>query len=106
MTVRTVDMQVLIPKLSEVARVQQVQQQENNNRQQELMAQMVQSTARNDTSISQLPGSENVLIRERREKEKNRKKLVRKEGLTDDKENKEAGELKKGLLGGKIDLKV
>lgn len=106
MTIRTVDMQVLIPKASEVSRVQQVQQQENNTRQQEFIAQQAQLTAKNETTVSQSLHTETVFIHDKEEKEKNKKKSSRKEGKKRHLENHRSVIRDSKSLGGNIDIKA
>ena len=73
MTIKSIDMQVLIPKVNEVC-VQQIQQQANTNQQQELAAQMAQAAVKNETSVNQLPPGEKTVIRDKPGEEKNRNK--------------------------------
>lgn len=107
MSMRTTDLQVLIPRSSEVARVQQVQQQANQNQQQEVAAQLLQQTVKNESSINPSLEGEKVLIREREEREKNEKKRRNAAGKTEEEENRlrEKPSVSPGL-GGKIDIKA
>ncbi|HOV43475.1 MAG TPA: hypothetical protein PLE01_06140 [Syntrophothermus lipocalidus] len=108
MTVRTVDLQVLIPRSSEVARVQHNQQQANQNQQQELTAQLLQQTVRNENTINPSLEGQKALIREREEKGKKDKKRQAAAGKTENEENKlEQGPLWESPgLGGRIDIKA
>lgn len=107
MSMRTVDLQVLIPRSNEVARVQQVQQQVNQNQQQELTAQLLQQTAKNERSINPSREGEKVLIREREEKEKKEKKSKRQAGKPEEEENNFNHESRaRSGLGSRIDIKA
>jgi hypothetical protein len=59
-----VDMQVLIPKVQEVARTQQIQQQQHPNQQSELAMRLHQESSRKQTSVQKSPRSEEGKIRD------------------------------------------
>lgn len=81
------DLQVLIPKVNEVSKVQQVQQQENNTRQQEFASQLNQQTVKAETSVNKSPRHEDALVREKEEHEKKQGNKEKREGKSQTKEN-------------------
>ena len=103
MTIKSIDMQVLIPKVNEVSRVQQIQQQANTNQQQELATQMAQAAVKNETSVNQLPPGEKTVIRDKPGEEKNRNKSE-KEDKRKNIENKDNEEDNETLVGRNIDV--
>ncbi|MEA1960037.1 MAG: hypothetical protein U9N81_01885 [Bacillota bacterium] len=74
MTIRSMDMQVLVQKVNEVTRIQHSQQQEQMNRQQDLASQINQQTIRNSKSVSAPLKNESKIVHEKEEKEKESRK--------------------------------
>jgi hypothetical protein len=77
MTIRNIDMQVLIPKVTDVARLQNDQQQLGISRQNEFAQQIQNQAARMEQTVAQPNKNEDVYVQEkqergRREKKKNR----------------------------------
>lgn len=87
MTIRSIDMQVLVQKVNDVGKIQNAYQQENNARQQENANQIVQQTVKNTQTVSQSVRSESALIHEKEEKEKKSKKKMQKKGDSENTEN-------------------
>ena len=87
MTIRSMDMQVLIQRVNDVSRVQQVNQQENNTKQQEFNNQISNQTAQNTHAVNQALRDESALVHEKEKQEKKSKKNKEKKGITDNKEN-------------------
>ena len=87
MTIRSVDMQVLLPKVSDVARIQQIAHNENNVKQQEQNQMIMHQTARTSQSVNQLSKDEQARLREKEEKEKKEKKYEQKRGNSKNIEN-------------------
>lgn len=87
MTIRSIDMQVLIPKVTDVAKVQQIQQQENTARQQENANNIIRETIKNTNTVNQPLRDESALIHRKEEQEKNFKKNKQKKGKYQNKPN-------------------
>ena len=65
MTIRSIDMQVLIQKVGDVAKIQQVQQEENLLKGNEANGQIAQQTAKNSRTVSQVLRKESGLVHQR-----------------------------------------
>ncbi len=106
MTIRTVDMQVLIPKSSEIAKLQQVQQQENQVRQQENTQQINAETVKTTTNVNDPQKSEASHIYDKQEEEKRRRKA--RKGKAGGKDESEEEKGKRSLLNasGHLDITV
>lgn len=70
MTIRSVDMQVLVQKVGEVARVQQTEKSDHASRQQQFLEHITQQTETNSNAVNQASANESVLIREKQEQKK------------------------------------
>jgi hypothetical protein len=81
------DMQVLVQKTGDVARIQQVQHQENNLRQQEIAGSIMQNTNKNTQSVNKPQANEGKLVHEKQEQEEQAKKKKNKRGNDGKKEN-------------------
>ena len=103
MTIKSIDMQVLIPKVNEVSRVQHIQQQANTNQQQELAAQLAQATVKNETSVNELPAGEKAVIRDKPGEEKDRNKSGKKDKRKNIANKDKEGD-NKTLVGRNIDV--
>ncbi|MDH7497827.1 MAG: hypothetical protein QHH05_05215 [Syntrophomonadaceae bacterium] len=107
MTIRTVDLQVMLPRVSEVSRVQHVQQHDHENRQQEFVHQLVQQGIREQTTVQRSPRGEEARVRERQEREGEQKKRQPGAGNERERENKEQQKaVDLGPLGHTIDLRA
>lgn len=89
MSMKIMDMQVLIQKTADVSKIQQVQNQESNIRQQELTNQIVAQTQQNTHSINRPPANQAKLVHEKQEQEEHSKKNRKKRGNIGNIENKE-----------------
>ncbi len=87
MSLKIPDLQVMLPRASEVSRTQQIQMQENVYRRQELANQMANQTEKAEALVYQYLPSEEALIREDQEREKRRDSEREKAGKSLDKEN-------------------
>lgn len=109
MTIRSIDMQVLIPKVSDVAKIQQIQLQENASRQQENANLIARETLKNTTTVNQPLRDESALVHEKEEREKNSKKNKEKKGKNDNKQNTK-NSADKAMVdsqpGSNIDIKI
>lgn len=74
MTIRSLDMQVVVQKAGEVARIQAAQQQDQQARQQEFIHQIQEQTARNTKTVNAMLRSEQKKVHEKQEKEEQKKK--------------------------------
>ncbi|MDD2585230.1 MAG: hypothetical protein PHT79_00595 [Syntrophomonadaceae bacterium] len=106
MTIRSIDMQVLVQKVGDVAKIQQVQQSDHANRQQEFAQQIAQQTEKNTKTVNQPLQNQSKLIHEKQEKEKQSRKYRNKEGKKDNKENNDDNVIFEPNKGKTIDIKI
>jgi hypothetical protein len=115
MTIRSIDMQILIPKVTDVAKVQQIQQQEHNIRQQENANHIARETTRNTNTVNQPLRDEAALVHEKEEEKhkKNKEKKGKNQNVTNTKNSVENSVEKsvdnpglKSSCGNTIDIKV
>ncbi len=92
MSIRIMDMQVLVQKTTDVAKIQHVQQQENNLRQQEIASHIIESTKKNTQTVNKPLANESKLVHEKYDQEEKNKKNKNKRGNDENKENKENAE--------------
>ena len=104
MTIRSIDMQVLVQKVGDVAKIQQAEKSDHNNRQQQFAQQILQQTETNSKTVSQNLRSEATLIRDKQEEEEKRKKKKRQNQLEEDPIEEEL--LKDKHRGQNIDIKA
>lgn len=89
MSMRIMDMQVLVQKSTDVAKIQQIQHQENNLRQQEIASHIVENTNKNTQTVNKPLANESKLVHEKQDNEEKHKKNRNKRGNDEIKENKE-----------------
>lgn len=65
MSIRNVDLQVMLPKLQEVGRVQQIQLQQNQEQQQQFAAQFKHAADLQQSKVLESPKNEKGEVRER-----------------------------------------
>jgi hypothetical protein len=111
MTIRSVDMQVLIPKVPDVARLQNEQQQTHLSRQNEFAEQMQAQSARMAQTVAQTNKDEDVHIQEKQEREKKRKKNKQSEEQEEQDNNNETRKPPGGVIlvpkeHHKLDIKI
>ena len=70
MTIRSIDMQVLVQKVGEVAKLQQTEKTDQQVRQQSFLEQIAQQTEQVSHTVNQTPASEAALIREKQSDKK------------------------------------
>ena len=70
MTIRSIDMQVLVQKVGEVSKLQQIEKTDQQVRQQAFLEQIAQQTEQVSTTVNQTPASEAALIREKQSDKK------------------------------------
>ena len=88
MTIRSIDMQVLVQKVGEVAKIQQTEKTDQQVRQQSFLEQIAQQTQFVSTTENKPPASESSLIRDKqsdkRKKSTSQKKKEKASGLEDE----------------------
>ncbi len=87
MTIKSIDMQVLVQKVGDVAKIQQAQQTGNNHRQEEFIKNINEQTDRYTKTVNKALQSEHKKVHEKEEKEKQSRKRYRD---SNKKENEEA----------------
>jgi hypothetical protein len=74
MTIKSIDMQVLVQKVGDVAKIQQAQQAGNNHRQEEFIKNISEQTDRYTKTVNKTLHSESKKVNEKEEKEKQSRK--------------------------------
>lgn len=87
MSIRSIDMQVLVQKVSDVAKVQQAQQVENSSRQQESVQQINHQTNIDVKTVNQPLRNEHAYVHDKQEQKDKEKKSKNKKGNNHDMEN-------------------
>jgi len=91
MTIKSIDMQVLVQKVGDVAKIQQAQQTGNNHRQEEFIKNINKKTDRYTKTVNKALQSENKKVHEKEEKEEQSRKRYKdsnKKENDEDKDNK------------------
>lgn len=91
MTIKSIDMQVLVQKVGDVAKIQQAQQTGNNHRQEEFIKNINEQTDRYTKTVNKALQSENKKVHEKEEKEEQSRKGYKdsdKKENDEDKDNK------------------
>lgn len=73
MSLKIPELQVMLPRASEISRTQQVQMQENVQRQQEFASQMASQTQQAESTVNHTPAGDRAQIRDQQEGKKARK---------------------------------
>lgn len=107
MTIRSIDMQVLVQKTGDVARVQSAKLEEHALRQQDFNQQISKETLKNSSSVNQTLKDEAAYIQEKQEKQNKKRKQKNKE---EDKEKAENSDkeniMKNGNRGNNLDILI
>ncbi len=106
MSIRSVDMQVLVQKAGDVARVQQTHQIEQDRRQQEFNQAIIQQTHQNTKEVNQTLKSEDAYIHGRQEKQKKEKKDHENKGNEEKTANNENKSVKSPIQGHHVDITI
>ncbi|HWP98611.1 MAG TPA: hypothetical protein VN426_17345 [Syntrophomonadaceae bacterium] len=106
MSIRSVDMQVLVQKVGDISRIQQTHQVEENNRQQEFNQAIVQQTDHNSKEVNQSLRSEEAYVHERQEKQKKEEKGQEKKGKKEDTANTDNKSQNMSQSGHRLDITV
>ena len=88
MSLKIPELQVMLPRASEISRTQQVQMQENVQRQQEFASQMASQTQQAESTVNHTPAGDRARFAINR-KAKKRENEQRQAGKSADGENKE-----------------
>ncbi len=104
MSMKIMDMQVLIQKTADVAKIQHVQNQETNLRQQEMAQQIAAQTQQNTQNVNKPQANQGKLIHEKQEKEEQAKKSRKKRGNNGNEENIEEHKQLNPNQGNKLDI--
>jgi len=105
MSIKSIDMQVLVQKTGDVAKIQQAHRLENENRQQEFSQQINQETERNTKTVNQPLHNKFEYVHNRKEREKEKKSKTQK-GKKDKSENKKSGATVALERGNNLDITV
>ena len=89
MSLRIPELQVMLPRASEISRTQQVQMQENAQRQQEFATQMATQAQQAEQTVHHTPPGDRAQIRDQKEGKKKRENEERRAGKSAEGENKE-----------------
>lgn len=106
MSIRSIDMQVLVQKVTDVAKVQQAQQLESSNRQQESAQQISQQTNIDVKTVNQPLKNQNAHVHEKQEKKDDEKKSKAKKGNSKKEENNQKNTVDGNLNGNHLDIIV
>lgn len=106
MSIRSVDMQVLVQKAGDVARVQQTHQIEQDRRQQEFNHAIIQQTNHNTKEVNQTLKGEDVYVQDRQEKQKKQKKDQENKGNEETTANNENKSVKSPKQGHHLDITI
>lgn len=104
MSMKIMDMQVLVQKTADVAKIQHVQNQESNIRQQEMANQIAAQTQQNTHSINKPPENQAKFVHQKQEKEEETKKNKKKRGNVRKEENTEEQKHLDPDRGNKLDI--
>lgn len=104
MSMKIMDMQVLVQKTADVAKMQQVHNQESNVRQQEMTNQIAAQTQQNTHNVNKPLANQSKFVHEKQEKDDQTKKSKKKRGKILQAENTEEGNKLAPNCGNKLDI--
>ncbi|MCW2277915.1 hypothetical protein [Heliophilum fasciatum] len=105
MTIRSVDMQVIVPKVTEISRTQQIQQQQGQNEQQFQSQLNQQTTQWKQQSVPTTGQADKGAIKDRESKQQQRKQHEQKSD-EDKEQNKDVLDNEGLLRGHHLDLRI
>jgi len=107
MSVKSVDLQVLIPRTQELSRVQQLEQQSGQNQQQQFAAQLQQTATRLEQSVKQTVAADKGKVQERQHqsKQSRQEQTPKDEKEEQSRKGRQEAPVQPGL-GSTIDIKV
>ncbi|MDA8233816.1 MAG: hypothetical protein M0Z31_03235 [Clostridia bacterium] len=107
MTIRPVDLQVLMPKVQEVSKIQQAKNQGEHNQQQQFATQLQKESQQIQQQVQNSPKSVGTRITKDQSKQPNDQgDRTPEQRQSKDQENEQAKELKDPKLGKILDIKV
>lgn len=107
MTIRSVDMQVLVQKTLDIARVQQAQQVEGQHRQMEFAQNITAQNEKIARSVNDPLRNEAKLVHEKEEQEKNSKKQKNEKEEEEEKSNdKKSASPRESGRGNRLDITI
>jgi hypothetical protein len=106
MTIKSIDMQVLVQKVGDVARIQQAQQIGHNHRQEEFVKNISQETDKYSKTVNKPGESQHKKVDEKEEKEKQSGKGYKDGGKQDHEEPEDKKKPAPSGSGGKLDIIV
>lgn len=106
MTIKSIDMQVLVQKVGDVAKIQQAQQIGNNHRQEEFVKNINAETDKYSKTVNKPGQSQHKKVDEKEEKEKQSRKRYKDSGKKNDEESKDTKSPAKIESGSKLDIIV
>lgn len=105
-TIRSVDMQVLVQKVGDVAKIKQAEQSSDNNRQQQFTQQISQDTIKYSKTVNQALPGEKKRVHDKEDKEKRTLYRRKKGGKGQEKENNTENWSFDPDTGNNIDIKI
>jgi hypothetical protein len=106
MSIRSVDMQVLVQKVGDISRVQQAHQVEEHKRQQEFTQAIAQQTEHNTKEINQPLRSEDAYVHERQKEGEKEKKEQEKKGKKEETANTDNKGQNLSQSGRRLDITI
>lgn len=106
MSIRSIDMQVLVQKVGDVARIQHTHQVDHDKRQQEFVQAIAQQTQHNTKEVNQMLRSEHAEIHQRQEKQKKEKNSQEKKGKHENEANNDNKSLNNNDSGHFLDITI
>lgn len=106
MSIRSVDMQVLVQKVGDISRIQHTHQVEESQRQQEFNQAIVQQTDHNSREVNQSLRGEEAYVHERQEKQKKEKKGEEKKGKREETANTDNKSQNMSQPGQRLDITI
>lgn len=103
MPIRPVDMQVLLPKVNEVSRIQQIQNQNEQNSQQQFASQLQKEATKQETQVQHSNKSQGGKVNK---DSGNKSSSEEKEKKKKQKNEQESEIIKDPKLGNKLDIKI
>lgn len=104
MTIRSVDMQVLVQKVTDVAKIPQTDKADHHNRQQQFMQQIAEQTDVSSRTVNQPQANDTVLIRDKQEKERRQRSSKKKKDAERSSEDQDSEWPRDPERGSNIDI--
>lgn len=104
MTIKSIDMQVLVQKVGDVAKIQQAQQTVNSHRQEEFIKNINEQTDRYTKTVNKTLQSEQKKVNQKEEKEKQSRKRNRDSNKKEDEETTDNKPQNRNESGSNLDI--